>query len=183
MYKRLNAGLKQQKLFVSAGDSKALDIMKAAGYQPIPLEATDILPGLKTGLIDAVPVPPFFALAGQIYDPAPHMVDLNWVPLVGACVMTKKTWDKIPPETQQVMLAAAEKAGKEIRQQSRKEMVDAVEAMKKRGLKVHELTPEAEVAWRKVAESAYPKIRGAIVPAELFDEVLRLLKEYRVGKK
>src|SRR5258706_5862087 len=174
--------LKQQKLFASAGDSKALDIMKAAGYQPIPLEATDILPGLKAGLIDAVSVPPFFALAGQFYDPAPHMLDMNWVPLVGACVVTKKTWDKIPPETQKVMLVAAEKAGQAIRKQGRKEMEDAVEAMKKRGLKVHPLTPEAEAAWRKVAEGAYPKIRGTVVPAELFDEVQKLLKEYRAKK-
>jgi TRAP-type C4-dicarboxylate transport system substrate-binding protein len=173
---------KSQKLFASAGDNKALDILKAAGYRPIPLEVTDILPGLKTGLIDAVPAPPFFALAGQFYDPAPNMLDMNWVPLVGACVVTKKTWDKIPPDAQKVMLEAAEKAGQEIRTQARKEMTDAVIAMKKRGLRVHTLTPEAEAAWRKVAEGAYPKIRGAIVPAELFDEVQRLLKEYRSGR-
>jgi TRAP-type C4-dicarboxylate transport system substrate-binding protein len=174
--------LKSQKLFASAGDNKAMDIMKAAGYRPIPLEATDILPALKTGLIDAVPAPPFFALAGQFYDPAPNMLDMNWAPLVGACVVTKKTWDKIPPDAQKVMLEAAEKAGQQIRAQARKEMTEAIEAMKKRGLKVHTLTPEAEAAWRKVADDAYPKIRGAIVPAELFDEVQRLLNDYRNPK-
>lgn len=173
---------KSQKLFASSGDNKALDILKAAGYQPIPLEVTDILPGLKTGLIDAVPVPPFFALAGQIYGPSPHMLDMNWVPLVGAAVVTKKTWDKIPPESQKAMLIAAEKAGEEIRAQARKEMTESVEAMKKRGLIVHTLTPEAEAAWRKVAESTYPKIRGTIVPAELFDQVLKLLADYRAKK-
>jgi TRAP-type C4-dicarboxylate transport system substrate-binding protein len=173
---------KSQKLFASSGDNKALDILKAAGYQPIPLEVTDILPGLKTGLIDAVPVPPFFALAGQIYGPSPHMLDMNWVPLVGAAVVTKKTWDKIPPESQKAMLVAAEKAGEEIRAQARKEMTESVEAMKKRGLIVHTLTPEAEAAWRKVAESTYPKIRGTIVPAELFDQVLKLLADYRAKK-
>jgi len=171
--------LRSQKLFVGAADSKALDIMKAAGYQPIPLEAADILPGLKTGLIDAVPAPPFFALAGQFYSPAPHMLNINWVPLVGACVVTKKTWDKFPLEVQQAMLVTAEKAGKEIRMQARKEMVESINAMKKRGLEVHELTPAAAEAWHKLAESAYPKIRGAIVPAELFDEVMKSLSEYR----
>ncbi len=176
------ADLKSQKLFASAGDNKALDIMKAAGYRPIPLETTDILPGLKTGLIDAVPAPPFFALAGQFYGPAPHMLDMNWVPLVGAAVVTKKTWDKISPDTQTAMLVAAEKAGKEIHLQARKEMTESVEAMKKRGLVVHAWTPEAEAAWRAVVEDAYPKIRGAIVPAELFDAVQSLLAEYRTKK-
>jgi TRAP-type transport system periplasmic protein len=175
--------LRKQKLFAWAGDNKALDIMKAAGYQPVPLETADILPGLQTGLIDALPSPPFFALAGQFYGPAPHMLDMNWAPLLGAGVITKKAWDNIPPEAQKVMRAAAEKAGDEIRVQARKEMTEAVEAMKKRGLVVHELTPEAEAAWRSVAESVYPKIRGTLVPADMFDEVQALLKEYRAGKK
>ena len=93
--------------------------------------------------------------------------------------MTKKTWDTIPVDTQKILREVAEKTGKDIRAQARKEMTDSVEAMTKRGLKVHKLTPEAEIAWRKVVENAYPKIRGALVPAELFDEVLRLLAEYR----
>jgi TRAP-type C4-dicarboxylate transport system substrate-binding protein len=171
--------LKSQKLFAGAGDNKALDIMKAAGYQPIPLEATDIVPSLKTGLIDAVPLPPFFALAGQIDTTATHMLDLNWVPLVGAGVVTKKSWDKIPAETQAALRAAAEKAGKEIRAQARKEMVESIAAMQKRGLKVTTPTFEAAGAWRNLAENAYSKIRGTVVPAELFDEVLRLLADYR----
>ena len=174
--------LRKQKLFAWAGDNKALDIMKAAGYQPVPLETADILPGLQTGLIDAVPAPPFFALAGQLYGPAPHMLDMNWAPLLGACVVTKKTWDNIPPETQKLMRAAAETAGEAIRAQAHREMTEAVEAMKKRGLIVHELTPEAETAWQNLAESLYPKIRGSLVPADLFDEVQSLLKEYRAGK-
>jgi len=122
-------------------------------------------------------------LAGQFYGPAPHMLDMNWAPLVGACVITKKTWDKIPSDAQKAMREAAEKAGDEVRAQARKEMTEAVKAMKKRGLVVHELTPEAETAWRGVAESVYPKIRGTLVPADMFDEVQALLAEYRAGKK
>lgn len=39
--------LKSQKLFAWAGDNKSIDIIKAAGYQPIPLETTDILRDCK----------------------------------------------------------------------------------------------------------------------------------------
>jgi hypothetical protein len=55
--------------------------------------------------------------------------------------------------------------------------------MKARGLTVHAVPPEAEAEWRKLAESAYPKIRGTMVPADMFDEVVRLLKEYRGARK
>ena len=44
------------------------------------------------------------------------------------------------------------------------------------------LTPEIEAEWRAMAERAYPLIRGKMVPAELFDEVQELLREYRAGQ-
>ena len=175
--------LRRQKLFVWAGDNKASDIVKATGFQPIPLETADILPGLQTGLIDALPAPPFFALAGQFYGPAANMLDMNWAPLAGALVVTKKLWETIPPAAQIAVRAAAEKAGDDIRLQARKEMDESVAAMEKQGLKVHKLTPEAEAAWRNVAAVANPKIRGSLVPADLFDEVEKLLAEYRAAKK
>ena len=53
------------------------------------------------------------------------------------------------------------------------------------GLRLYSLgmtIPEIEAEWRKFAEGFYPQIRGKIVPADIFDEVLRLLQEYRKGK-
>ena len=173
------ADLKKMKLFTWAGDAKQLDIMKAGGYQPIPLETNDILPSLQTGLINAVPSTPFYALAGQFYGPASHMLELNWAPLVGGAVVTRKTWDSLSGEARDVMMKAATEAGEQIKTKSRAESDQAVETMRKRGLTVHAVTPEVEAAWRKAAEDVYPKIRGAIVPAEMFDEVIRLLQEFR----
>jgi TRAP-type C4-dicarboxylate transport system substrate-binding protein len=53
--------------------------------------------------------------------------------------------------------------------------------MKKRGLTVHTLTPENEKEWQKFAEEVYPMIRGKIVPAEMFDQVQSVLKDYRAA--
>jgi hypothetical protein len=51
--------------------------------------------------------------------------------------------------------------------------------MGKRGLIVHEATAQIEAAWRAAAEQFYPKIRGGIVPGDMFDKVQQLLREYR----
>ena len=173
------ADMKKMKLFTWAGDVHQLDIMKAGGYQPVPLETNDILPSLQTGLITAVPSTPFYALAGQFYRPSPHMLELNWAPLVGGAVLSKKTWEAMPPSTQEIVLKAAREAGDQIKLKSRTESDQAVDAMKKRGLTVHPVTPDIEAIWRKTAEEVYPKIRGTIVPADMFDEVRRILEEYR----
>ncbi len=85
----------------------------------------------------------------------------------------------IPPATQEALLKAAAEAGAEVTKRSRTESDQAVEAMKKRGLTVHGATPEIEAEWRTLAEGVYPKIRGGMVPADVFDEVERLLQEYR----
>jgi TRAP-type C4-dicarboxylate transport system substrate-binding protein len=171
--------LRKQKLFAQNSDSSQADLMKASGFQPVALEYTDILTGLQTGLIDAVPTAPFYALAGQFYLPAPYMLNIKYAPLVGALVVTHKAWDALPAATQDALRRPAGDVGTKITVQAHKEMLEAVAAMQKRGLKVTELTPAAEAEWRTLFEGVYPKVRGSMVPADLFDEVQRLLREYR----
>ncbi len=171
--------LRSQKLFTLTSNGGELDLMKSARFQPIALEYTDILTGLQTGLVDAVPTPPFYALAGQFYLPAANMLQLNYAPLVGALVVTRKAWDAIPAAARDKMRQAAEEAGKSATQSAHQEMQESVEAMQKRGLKVNQMTPASEAEWRALFEKLYPKIRGNLVPADLFDEVQGLLREYR----
>jgi TRAP-type C4-dicarboxylate transport system substrate-binding protein len=177
------ADLKKHKVFTGAGDNDQLEIWKAAGYQPIPLETNDMLSGLQTGLVSAVPTIPVHANAGQLYGPAKHMLELNWAPLVGATVIALKQWDALPAETREAMQKAAREAGEQIKTRSRTEGDEAVAAMRKRGLIVHPVTPEVEAEWRKVAENVWPQIRGRLVPADMFDQVRRILDEYRAAAK
>jgi len=107
------------------------------------------------------------------------MLEINWGPLVGACVLRKATWDKLPADLRQRLLEAATTTGNEIKDRGRKESEESVRAMEKRGLKVTRMTPELEQEWRAAAEAVYPQIRGRLVPADIFDEALRLIREYR----
>jgi TRAP-type C4-dicarboxylate transport system substrate-binding protein len=170
---------KKLKLFTWAGNPSQVEIYQSAGFNPVPLETADILPGLQTGLIEAVPAPPIFALAGQMDARAPYMLDLNWAPLVGACVIRKETWDKIPAELHDALFKAAAAAGAEIKANARKESAESVKAMEKRGLKVMKISAEQEAGWRRAAEAIYPKIRGTLVPADVFDQALAAIREYR----
>ncbi len=171
--------LRRMKLFVWAGDSKAVDLWKASGFNPIPLAATDILPGLQTGLIEAFDTTPLLALASQWFGQAPYMLDLQWAPLIGATIVDKRTWRKIPKESRPAILAAAERAGLRLRGEIRTANDTAIKVMSQHGLKVHAASPDVRAAWRRSAESAWPKIRGTIVPAPMFDEVQRLRDAYR----
>jgi TRAP-type C4-dicarboxylate transport system substrate-binding protein len=174
--------MRQLKLFNWAGNPGQIELYQAAGFKAQSRETADIVPGLQSGLIDAVPLPPFFAMASQVDTRAPYMLELNWAPLVGALVIRRATWEKFPEEMRAKLLASAMKSGEEITSTARREMEDSVKAMEKRGLKVTHVSPEVAAEWREMSEKVYPIIRGKMIPADIFDETLRVLAEYRKKK-
>jgi len=179
------ADFKPMKIFVTAsGSEKQLQIMQALGYRPVPLDFADALLQLQTGGVDAVPTIPIVALAGQYYTAAKHMTEVNWTPVVGATIITAKAWDSVPAPSRDVLLAAAAEAGKKIQEQSRRENEQAVQTMKtKWGLEVHAVSPQLDQEWRTFAEGIYPRIRGTMVPADMFDRTKQLVDEYRASHK
>jgi TRAP-type C4-dicarboxylate transport system substrate-binding protein len=174
---------RKMKFFAWGSEVEQQEIMKSLGYTPVPLETADILPSIQTGMINAVPSTPYFALATQVYTTANNMLDLNWAPIVGALIITKKAWDELSPEGQAAVREAGARAGVQLRAKARQEVDDAVEAMKKRGLTVNKPNAEQVKEWNDLADKLYPKIRGKMVPADTFDEVVGYLKAYRAGKK
>lgn len=174
--------IRRMKLFTMAGDAKSLELYQSAGFRPVPLATTDMMPALQTGLIEAFDVPPLLALLNQWFGLAKNMIDVKWAPLVGATIVSKQAWERIPEGVRPAMLEAAREAGLRLRGEIRKMGEDAVAAMKKRGLNVISLDAATLADWRREAEEAYPKLRGRMVSAELFDEVRRLRDEFRAQR-
>jgi len=174
---------RKTKLYIVAGDAKAENFYKLAGFKPVPLASTDILPMLQTGVIDAFDAPPLFALSGQFFGLAKNMSDVQWAPLVGATLVSKKAWDRIPAELRPKLLASARVAGDKFRTEIRALSDQAVVEMEKRGLTVVKSTAAERADWQKEAEAVWPRIRGPYVSPALFDEVKAIRDEYRAGRK
>lgn len=173
---------KGMKFFAWGSEPEQQAIMKSLGYTPVPLETTDILPAMQTGMINVVPSTPYFALATQVFGTASHMLEINWAPIVGALALTRRAWDTMSPAAQQALRTSGESASIAMRAQARKEVDEAVEAMKKRGLVVNRPNAEQMREWDQLAERLYPRIRGTMVPTETFDEVFAHLKAFRATR-
>ena len=171
--------VKAMKLYAGAGDTRLLQLYKETGFNPVPLSTIDILPGLQSGLINAFDTTPLAALAFQWFGLAPHMADLRWAPLTGATVIDKKAWLGIPENLRPKILAAAQEAGMNLRDEIRRLNDDAVKVMVKNGLKVSHVPPDAQAEWRKIVEDVYPQIRGKIIPADMFDAARKYRDEFR----
>ena len=173
------ADFQKLKIFCWSGSPVQVELMRALGYRPVVLETADILPGLQTGLIDAVPVIASYALASQIDAIAPYMLDIRWVPIVGAAVITRQAWDGMTPAAQQAVRQASAQAAGTLRAERERADQAAIEAMRARGLHVQTLTADARADWQQLVASAYPQIRGGMVPADVFDLVQQTLADFR----
>jgi TRAP-type C4-dicarboxylate transport system substrate-binding protein len=171
--------IRKMKLCVLQGDNSTFQLYKINGFHPVALAATDILTGLQTGLIEAFQSPPLIALSNQWFGGARNMLDIPFAQLVGATVIDKQVWDKIPPPIQKEMRASARTAGVALREEIRKAESSSIPMMQQFGLNVVHADPKAAAEWRQLAEAIWPKLRGTLVPADLFDQVLKLRDEYR----
>lgn len=171
--------IRKVKLMSWAGDSEGLELWRAAGFNVVPLPATELLTGLQTNLVNAFDTMPYYALASQAFRHTPYMIDMKWAPLPGALIMTKAKWDEIPEDLRPALRAEADKWAERFRTETRQMDADAVEAMKKRGLKVLEPTDAQVAEWDQAVKAAYPDIRGFYVSEEDFDWLQKIVKEMR----
>ena len=168
------------KVFAWEGDPKSVDAWRAAGFRPVVLSSTDVVPSLQTGMINCITNVPLFILTARLFEKADNMVDLPWGFIYGATIVRKDAWEKIGLELRTRLQAIAVELGVKVDAEVRRLNVDAVTAMKKQGLQV--VSVEAG-PWREVMERTYPVVRGGVVPAPFFDEVKAARDQCRAGKK
>lgn len=174
--------MKPLKLFAWAGDNDAIEVWKGAGFNPVPLPSTEISTALQTGLVSALATTPQAAVILQWYNHAKNMTDVKWAVLLGATVVSKATWEKIPAELRPGLLKTAQEYGTRLRNEVHKADARDIEAMKKRGLNVVTVDAAAEAQWRSLVGNVEGKIRGKIIPAEAYDEAKKHLADFRSRK-
>jgi len=178
---RTPADFGKGKVFTWNGDPGAEAAWKAAGFHPVVLSSTDLIPSLTSGMINIVGQSALYAYTTNLYSRANNMLDLHWGFLTGATVVRKDTWEKIPQDVRKELLRIAEDYSKKTREDLRKQKDDAIDQMKKRGLNVN--PPEDLPAWQQAGEKANAVVRGKVVPAGIYDEVKKLRDEYRAKNK
>ena len=172
--------LKKIKLYTSAGNDRMVQWFKSNGFEPRAMAMTDIMTGLTTGMIEGLPTPPLAAMLFQWYKQTPYMLDIGLAPIVGATVVTTKTWKSIPDADKPKLLAAADGVEKRLRVDVPKQDQNAIDAMTKAGLTVTKATgPE----WGAQLDSLGKTMRGEMVPADIYDLASKARDEYRKGKK
>jgi TRAP-type C4-dicarboxylate transport system substrate-binding protein len=158
--------LKNVKLYTSAGDDRMVQWYTANGFRPQALAMTDILTGLTTGMIDGLPSPPLAALAFQWYRQTPFMLDIGIAPVVGATVVSKRAWNGLSEADGAALVAIAANVERRLAMEVPRQDAAAVAEMVKKGLTV---TGADGAEWRSAAQAFAQRMRGDMVPSEIFD--------------
>ncbi len=167
------------KFFAWDGDPASVEAFKLIGFRPVVLSSTDIIPSLQTGMINCVSQVPAYMLTGRLFEKANQMVDFPWAYLIGATVLKKDQWDKVPADLKPKLLAIAKDINGRIDAEVRRLNDDAVAAMKKQGLKVVKVEP---APWEAAAKRSWPAVRGKVVPEAFFDQAVKLRDEARKAR-
>jgi len=168
--RRTPAEMGNARVWVWEGDPKSVEAFRLAGLSPVVLSSADIVPSIQTGMIDCVPNVPLYMLTTRLFERAPNMMDTPWAYMIGATLVKKDTWEKIPADVRPKLVAIAQELGGRIDTEVRRLNQDAVSAMQKQGLK---LVPGDAAAWRTAMEKALPVVRGGVVPADFYDQVVK----------
>jgi len=165
--------MKKLKMFVWAGDDRYVELWKKAGFNPVPLPSTEISTALQTGLVNAVTSTVQGVVLLQWYRQVTYMSDLKWAVMLGAIIVTRETWEKIPAAVRPAIREAARKACRRLSEFSRQSEARDIAVLQKHGVQVVVVDNAVLDQWRRLIDSVLPQVRGSYLPAEYLDAALR----------
>lgn len=169
------AGLKKARMHVFAGDDRILELWKTMGVNAIPLPGTDVLPGLQSGMVNAFFTTPVMAYASQWFAFTPYMIEMPWAPMMGAIIVSKRAWKKVPEPLRPKLKAIAKEKSLHLDLEMLRLESQAISEMQKRGLTLVKPDTQQIKQWQSLTKTAYPKFKSKNnIPDEWFESALTI---------
>jgi TRAP-type transport system periplasmic protein len=171
------------KMWAWEGDAIAEAAFKALGVNPIPLSVVDVLTSLQTGLINGAYTSPLAALALQWNTRVKYMTNVPLAVSSGAVVISKKLFDKLTPDLQEILVRNGRKYMADLTEKSRKENAASILTMKKNGLQVIEVTnPKTLQEFAATGKKARQSLVGRLFDQSFLDRVEKVVNDYRAQR-
>lgn len=129
---------------------------KAIGAAPTPLDWTELFEALRTGVVDAQENPPSMTYTAKFYEVQKYYSLTAHVNEVGAFVMSRSFYERLPKDLQALVNAAARKATLWQRVENDKDNQKYLKELEKAGMKVNTIPASELQRFRKIALQVYP---------------------------
>jgi TRAP-type C4-dicarboxylate transport system substrate-binding protein len=171
--------LRKHKLSFSTGARIWEEAWKKSGYQMIPGELKDLMMALQSGMVNAFYLHPLIAASGQYFPLAPNMLTLKIAPLVGGVVFSERVWKRVPDQYKEEILAVVHSMIDRLYQETIELEREAIQEMKKHGLVINSVPPDALEKWRAVSDKGLDVLLGKAFSNDIYDKVIQHLKKFR----
>lgn len=152
---------------------------KSLGADPTPIPFPDIYPALQQKVVDGQENGALLTYAQKFFEVQPHLTLSHHCYYAASISVSEKFYQSLPDDLKQVVLLAAKDASASERKGNRQIVGKFVDDMKKAGVNVVELTPEAKKKFQESAIPVYEHYNKAGGPsAEFLNKVLK-----EVGKE
>jgi TRAP-type C4-dicarboxylate transport system substrate-binding protein len=177
------ADLAQTKLWAWVDDPIVRMLFSQLGASGVPLGVPDVLPSLQTGLINACYGSPLSTLALQWYTKVKYMTQMHISQSIGATVMTKKEFDKIPADLQKTLLEESRELEGKLLKQIRADNDKSLQQLKNAGVQVIDSPAQMRSDFEAQAVALRPKLEPSVYSHDFRMKVEKLLADFRAGKK
>jgi len=170
------------KMWMWEGDPVAEATFKTFGINPIPLSVVDVLTSLQTGLINGAYVSPYAAVALQWNTRVKYMMGVPLADACGAVVVSKKKFDSIPADLQEILTRNGRKFLRELTVKSREENRAAIETLRKTGIQVVDVASEETLReYERLGKETRKALVGKLYDAQFLGHVEEVLRSFRSG--
>ena len=171
--------LKKTKIWMWEGDPIAEAAFQAIGVSPIPLSITDVSTSLQTGMVNTVYSPPYALVALSWFTRVKFMMGEPLANSEGAVLISKKMFDSMPKDLQDMLVTNGRKFFRQLTLASREENQKAITTLKEKGITVVPPTKEAAAQFESTGKKARQLLAGKLFSKEFLDQVESSLRTYR----
>ena len=174
---RVVEDLKGMRLRVSAGpiQIKAFDLL---GVSSIQLSFPDLPPALERGVVDGMVSTPAAAASAKLGEIARYVTWTRHQLFPPVVVVNLAWWNRLPADLRDAFFKAMPGFTRDARRINLEAEAQAVEALRRQGATVIELTPASQAVFRARLEPIYADLRQR-VGAELYDQAIKVLESVK----
>ena len=173
------ADLKKQKVWQWTDDTIIKALYKNMGVNGVPLGVPEVLPGLKTGRINATYGSPVAVNAFQWHTKVKYSTSMPLAYGVGATVIKMEKWNAMSGSDKSLVGKIMQAQSKKLRKTIRKDNTKAAKAIERLGVKSLGSPPEMVAEFTKQSEKVWQDLTGKLFSKKDLETVLKHRADYR----
>jgi TRAP-type C4-dicarboxylate transport system substrate-binding protein len=171
--------LNRVKMWQWEGDPVAEATFKAVNISTTQIAFPEVLQSLQTGLINAVYTSPLAAVSLQWFTAVKFMMDYPLTNAAGAVVISKREFDKYPPDLQEILLTNGKKYMRTLTELSRNDNQKSIGVLKKNKITMVKPDPVELKTYDDIGKRARRLMVGKLFSEDLLNRVEKSIAEFR----